>query len=62
MKPKHKDLSEGVPSSEELNQSSSYDVSPTTKLGDVTIDPNQQRSVRNLLHPESDFLSTGKGE
>jgi hypothetical protein len=59
--PKSNDLSEGVPSSQELGQSRSYEVNPTCKLGDVTIDPNQQRTVRNLLRAEDSPL-TGKGE
>ena len=64
VKTKSGNLSEGVPSSAELNQSQSYEVSPTSKLGEVTIDPNQQRSVRNLLShsQDADSLSTGKGE
>ena len=46
MKQKSKDLSKGVPSSEEVNQSSSYDPSPE--------DTNQSRKLGMALQ-SSDF-------
>lgn len=54
MHQKSKDLSKGVPTSEEINQSRSLPIDPTVKLGDVTIDPNQSRSVGMALQ-SSDF-------
>ena len=60
---KHSNSSEGLPSSSDSNQSRSVDVNPTCTFGETKIDPNQQRTVRNQLHPaESGFHTTGKGE
>lgn len=59
---KHSSSSEGLPSSSDCNQSRSYPVNPKTTFGETEIDPNQQRSVRNLLRPQTadESLSTGK--
>lgn len=51
---KHEDLSKGVPSSEDLNQSRSYQLNPKTTLGEVEINPNQQRIV-GMFKKASDF-------
>lgn len=63
MKPKSKDVSKvdlSLPTESDNNQSRSMDVSPSTTLGDVKIDTNQQRSAPVVLAKPSDSLSIGK--
>lgn len=59
---KHSNSSEGLPSSSDCNQQRSYQLNPRLELGEVSVDPNQQRSVRNLLRPADESPSIGKGD
>lgn len=43
-----------LPTEKDNNQSRSLEVSPTSKLGDVTIDTNQQRTV-GMFKKSSNF-------
>jgi hypothetical protein len=66
MKPKSNDVSKvdlHLPTSAENGQSRTVEVSPSTTLGEVKIDTNQQRPAPvHLGRQESAFHTTGKGE